>query len=285
MFTFSPVRVAPEMLKRYEELFLACFSRSPKFSPEVLRWMYADNPAGQAVGFDAFDGERLIAHFVTLPFSASFEGREVKALLALNIATHPDYQGKGLFTKLAEMTCQAGAEQGFHSIYGVANTASTPGYVKRLGFQLVQPLEARIGFGPLDVDLDLAASLASFSRIWTPQSLAWRCANPVNPVFMAKGRNGGAVLHAQAVSDLVSAYAELPADAVVPADIEAKGVAPVRVFLGLVPAGVCAFRSYVPIPQRLRPSPLNMIFRSLTTSGQKIKPDSMLFSFLDFDAY
>lgn len=283
MISFSPVRVDAASLARYEALFTACFSKQEKFAPASLAWLYADNPDGQVVGFDAYDGDVLAAHYVCIPALIRLNGKVEKTLLSLNTATHPTYQGKGLFTKLAEMTYRAGADLGYGSVYGVANANSTPGFIRKLGFQLVQPLYAKIGCGSLGVDKVAASRAAQFDRVWSAESLAWRCANPTNPIYGRTSQHGMA-LHAAAFGKLVPAYAELP---LLPGFQvrAAAGLSPLRLFLGLVPHDAGGLARYAEIPQRMRPSPLNLIFRSLTAAPVKLEAGHIAFSFLDFDAY
>jgi GNAT superfamily N-acetyltransferase len=289
---FTPVQLDPATLATYGALFTACFPMTDKFTPGYLQWLYVDNPDGRAVGFDAWDGERLAAHYVCIPARAWVEGREVAVLLSLNTATHPDYQGKGLFTRLAAMTFEAGAAQGYDGVYGVANANSTPGFVRKLGFQLVRPLEARIGLGALRHGPRAPSSQLSFERSWSPAALRWRCANPHNPVFM---RNGGGKLrfHAAAAGHKLPAYAELEtAGSALPATAlqqqaaaTAPMLSPLRLFIGLAPDASSRYWNYASIPMRLRPSPLNLIYRSFVPRVAALDPARIAFSFLDFDAY
>ncbi len=70
---FAPVRTDDAALARYGELFKACFPMTDKFTPRYLAWLYVDNPDGLAVGYDAWDGERLAAHYVCIPARAWVE--------------------------------------------------------------------------------------------------------------------------------------------------------------------------------------------------------------------
>jgi hypothetical protein len=283
MINFFPIRFDYLSLSRYESLFSTCFSKTEKFKVKALRWLYVENPDGPAIGFDAFDGEQLVAHYVCIPTTIRVNGGLVKALLSLNTATHPLYQGKGLFTKLADMTFQSAAELGFHCVYGIANANSTPGFVRKLGFQLVQALEAKVGLGALGTDFEMSKRNAQFERVWAPKSLAWRCGNPVNQVFGLRLKKGLG-FHAHAFGRILPAYAEIPS--VVNFHFGKKSsVSPFRLFLGLVPQGSSMVSGYVDIPRRLRPSPLNMIFRSLSQSATRLDAGHISFSFLDFDAY
>ena len=280
---FAPVQYDPETLARYSALFGACFPGANKFTPTYLAWLYVANPDGAAVGFDAWDGEQLAAHYVCVPARAWVEGCEVPVLLSLNTATHPEHQGKGLFTKLAAMTFEAGIAAGFDGVYGVANANSTPGFVRKLGFQLVRPLEARIGLGALRHAPKAPAQALSFERSWSAEALAWRCANPHNPV--ARRRAGGRTqFHAAAFGQALPAYAELDGGADIVQGAQAPA-SPLRLFIGLAPDASSRYWNYASIPMRLRPSPLNLIYRSFVARVGALDPARIQFSFLDFDAY
>jgi len=285
MTTLLPIRTDDDALTRYAQLLSACFPGTDKFTRAYLQWLYRDNPDGVAVGFDAWDGDQLAAHYVCIAARADINGVTVPVLLSLNTATHPAHQGKGLFTKLAALTYEAGARHGYHGVYGVANANSTPGFLRKLNFQLVRPLEARIGFGTLPPP---RPGPRSFARRWDQASLAWRAACPGKP--LGARRHGDLwQFHAPAMP-LVHAYAEVAAASLPPAIAlpEAGAAAPatLRLFLGLRPDADGGYGRYVNIPQRLRPSPLNLIWLPLAGSDQgRLAPEAIDFSFLDFDAY
>lgn len=280
-----PIQYDATALTRYQALFSQCFTASDKFRPCSLSWLYQENPEGKAIGFDAWDGDQLAAHYVCVPARAMIEGNISSVLLSLNTATHPSYQGKGLFTKLAEATYDAASANGFDSVYGVANANSTPGFVRKLGFQLVEPLKARMGIGSMGGDPVSASKQAQFQRVWSPRSLAWRCFNPSNPVRRLRRTSGEAFI-ADAVKRGIYAYAELPVTFdISEVPIAGAPLSPFRLELGLSPAGFPSSRTYVDIPKFLRPSPLNLIYRSLSGAVPSLRKGSVSFSFLDFDAY
>src|SRR5215467_4083405 len=78
-----------------------------------LQWLYRDNPCGHVVGFNAYAGDELAAHYATIPVEATLDGAPARGLLSLNTATHPTHQGKGLFTRLAERTYARASELGY----------------------------------------------------------------------------------------------------------------------------------------------------------------------------
>lgn len=281
---FRPIGAEPGTLAQYCALFQACFPGNDKFTPAYVDWLYRANPDGAAVGFDAWEGERLAAHYACVPAHARIHGRDARVLLSLNTATHPDFQGKGLFTRLAALTYEAGAAQGFDGCYGVANANSTPGFLRKLGFQLVRPLEARVGMGRLHTAAPAGEQVA-FERVWSGASLAWRCANPHNPVHWRRA-GGNWQFHAAALGGgRVPAYAELPAAGLALAPQAGRAPGALRLFIGLAPDAASNYWNYLSIPQRLRPSPLNLIWRSFKLGTRALDPSAIRFSFLDFDAY
>lgn len=280
-----PIQFDEGSLKSYEALFAQCFPPSAKFGMHALRWLYTQNPAGHAVGFDAWEGDTLAAHYVCVPALISYEGHARRMLLSLNTATHPSFQGRGLFTKLAQTTYNAASGLGFDAIYGVANANSTPGFTRKLGFKLIQPLEARLGFGRLKVDHQRLPSSAQFQRAWPQDHLRWRCSNPVNPVS-SRNKDGDAQFFAAAKSSLLPVYSQLEDYQVSEGVVQTyKGLSPTRLFLGLYPSGTCGYERYVSVPKRFRPSPLNFIFLPLRENLTMLETGAVQFSFLDFDAY
>lgn len=274
--------VSPAQTGRYEALFRACFPGARHFSADYLRWLYADNPDGEVVGFDAWDGETLAAHYVCVPARARIEGELCPVLLSLNTATAPAYQGRGLFTRLAGLTYEQARGQGFRAVYGVANANSTPGFVRKLEFALVSPLAARVGIGhPCREAWSELRERAGFSREWSPEALAWRLRNPSAPVLARAQGAGQGLFLADTPWPLLRACAPGPAVA----GLARVGSAPLRVFIGLLPAGTHYAPTYLDIPGFLRPSPLNLIYRDLHEPDFRLDPERVLISFLDFDAF
>ena len=118
----APLQLDAAGIKRYSKLLRTCFpaksSKAGKFSESSLIWLYTKNPEGLAIGFDAFDDGQLVAHYVCIPTTITGADGPVKALLSLNTATAPQYQGKGLFTQLARATFAVATQQGFSCVYG-----------------------------------------------------------------------------------------------------------------------------------------------------------------------
>ncbi|WAC63034.1 GNAT family N-acetyltransferase [Pseudoxanthomonas sp. SL93] len=280
---FRPTQTAHDRLATYAGLFQKCFPGASSLTPDYLSWLYADNPAGDVVGFDAWDGDNLAAHYVCVPANATVNGRLSRVLLSLNTATHPDYQGKGLFTKLAEATYQRGAGDGFDGVYGVANANSTPGFVRKLGFELVSPLDARIGLGSI-TRADARTATPSFERVWDPESLAWRVANPARPYRLVRCGTGKIGAEAATGKPGLVAWAELLQQTAGQPSLAGASLA-MRLHLGLRPRRESRAGVWIDVPSRFRASPLNLIFRPLVDVSERIDKDNISLGQLDFDAF
>lgn len=288
MADICPVSANNIKLGEYRKLFLSCFPGATHLNEEYLDWLYLKNPEGPVIGFDAWEGKKLCAHYACIPASVEIFGKQVRALLSLNTSTHPDYRGQGLFTKLAECVYEVAAEKGYKCVYGIANASSTPGFVSNLGFTCMGSLDARIGVGKVTHISSMIlekyeSGILSFRRLWSSKALQWRFANPHNPV-MAKADNGWILAKASSRHSCIHAYAEIPevAGLKVTKNSQKNGL---HLFLGIIPGWEKKSGAYISIPKFLRPSPLNFIFRDL--SGQNFFPpmESIRLSFLDFDAY
>jgi GNAT superfamily N-acetyltransferase len=278
-----PIQLDAAGITRYSKLLKTCFPGTPlnagKFSEASLIWLYIRNPEGMAIGFDAFDDGQLAAHYVCIPTTITGTTGPVKALLSLNTATAPQYQGKGLFTQLARSTFDFAKQKGFVCVYGVANQNSTTGFVQKLGFDLVAPLEARIGIGRIQPPKP--NSSFQFQRSWNTAALNWRCANPANPIRTWQHASSSVFL-ANTGYPLIAAYDERweTVFATIPLGTHQLKL---KLILGLFPQGIPS--TYFRIPNILKPSPLNFIFKSLDPAVTTPEHPAVHFTFLDFDAY
>lgn len=279
-----PAGTSPAQLEAYARLLNASFATG-RFNPAALAWRYRDNPAGPVVGADAWSGEQLAAHYVTCPVEARIDGAVVKGLLSLNTATHPDHQGRGLFTALAEGAYAAGAAAGYAFVIGVANANSTPGFLKKLGFQDVGRLRAGV-LATLPRRFEAAA--VQYQGAWRSELLRWRLANPDGRYVAARY---GALLGVWARTHLpfVQCAAFLPGEAAslhLGARVGRGAPLAATLFLGLEPRVPLGRRGFLGIPERLRPSPLNLIWRPLGDGAPKtLDRAAVALNFLDFDPY
>ena len=270
-YRIEQVKVDDAALREILQLMqLAFVGHAEKFSMEYLKWQYADNPVGPIVGFNAYMGDVLAAHYVTMPIYMNIEGKKTLGVLSLNTATHPEHRGKRLFTILAERTYQYAAENGYKFVIGVANAQSTHGFLKHLKFKLIGPLTFKIGAGTnIYPQKDY-----TFTRYWDKGIMEWRLKNPSMEYY----KNGDMI-----VSPIKPGFKKL-----VFHDKEGLLALPKlhgRPFNLYIGFGADLKKGcYCGIPKFIEHSPFNLIFRDLTDGTlPEVTKDNILFELIDFD--
>lgn len=283
-YIFKPLDLTTPGIEQIAGLLDGVFGASAKFTPEFVDWEYNRNPTGHAVGFNAWAGNELAAHYVTQPLIANLNGKMTKGLLSLNTATHSNHRGKKLFTLLAEKTYAYGLELGYEFVIGVANAYSTPGFLKNLGFSLIAPLDVKFGIGSPDVDFE---TRYEYLRHWDKALLEWRLNSPKLKYEVVVKKDHFIVLAPTGKFGINAILGSFPLE-MLPEKamyISGSGVQPVRIWMGLDEQLSWKRKIFFQFPNKLKPSPLNLIFRNLTKSGDLPEVSQIKFMSLDFDAY
>lgn len=246
---------------------------------EFLNWQYNQNPAGQAVGYNAYFDGLLIAHYAAIPLRAKVFGEAVFGYLSINTRTDPEHQGQGLFTRLAESTYSDIEKIGGEFVVGVANENSVHGFTKKLGFQHVGLLETRFVLGsPSTAKCDL-----DFQSIWDSETVAWRLDNPTKSYKYRK--KGDRALIFGASRRFLSLIGDVPYESL-PNGLETLGgfsFMP-KLWLGIAEGMSWRGALYAVVPRKLQPVQLNLIYRDLKGT-RSLDPASVKFLAMDFDAY
>lgn len=107
----------------------------PRFGA-LFDWKHLRNAFGPSLAYVAVtDGE--VAGFRAFMQWRYRRGTEVvRAVRAVDTATHPDHQGRGLFTRLTTHALDEARAQGFGFVFNTPNEQSRPGYLK-MGWEVV----------------------------------------------------------------------------------------------------------------------------------------------------
>jgi hypothetical protein len=253
--------ISPIKVSAYQKLFSVCFPNS-NMSPEYINWLYFKNPLGKVVGFDAIEGGNVVSHYACIPTSIdSFAG-----LLSVNTATHPDFRSEGLYKKLAKRTYEQWSRD-YNFVIGVANAQSAQTFVNRLGFTEVGRLNLR--YGTLDRP-------QIGSRSWTSDEIEWRVNCPRQKLHKEIVSTNLIQLSVRPKNSLVSLKAIVSLSvADKNQNTEAKEVGR----MGFTVDWVRGLKPIARLPECLKPSPLVLIFQTL--SSTKVEVNS--WSFSDFD--
>mgnify|MGYP005752345845 CR=1 FL=1 len=103
-----------------------------KKSPDFWRWKHLDNPFGASCGVVAFDEEGVaVCSRPLMRWRLRTQSSDcITAVRPVDTATHPDWQGKGLFSSLTRVAIQRLDGSGARVLFNTPNKNSLPGYIK-----------------------------------------------------------------------------------------------------------------------------------------------------------
>jgi GNAT superfamily N-acetyltransferase len=110
--------------------------------PELFRWKHLDNPFGPSFLLLATSEGRPVGLRAFLRWRFLAGGRAVSAVRAVDTATHPDFQGMGIFTKLT-LAAVDQLRGEVDLVFNTPNGKSGPGYLK-MGWREVGRVPVRI---------------------------------------------------------------------------------------------------------------------------------------------
>jgi hypothetical protein len=87
------------------------------------------------LGFIALDeAGNAAAFYGVYPQWVEYQGKRYLAAQSGDTMTHPQHGGKGLFTKLAQLTYELAKNEGIQFVFGFPNKNSYPGFVRKLNW-------------------------------------------------------------------------------------------------------------------------------------------------------
>jgi GNAT superfamily N-acetyltransferase len=109
------------------------------------RWKHHENPFGRSPAWLAVEGGRIVGLRVWMRWRFKQDGRSWEAVRAVDTATHPDYQGRGIFRRLTTSSLDVLRQEGVSHVFNTPNEQSRPGYVK-MGWEVVGRLPTAVRF-------------------------------------------------------------------------------------------------------------------------------------------
>ena len=111
-----------------------------KRTPELFAWKHFDNPFGPSVAIVAESDDRIVGLRTFMRWDLDTPtGSTVRCVRAVDTATHPDYQRRGIFRRLTEEALEVAAAQGIDLVFNTPNERSGAGYVT-MGWREVGPV-------------------------------------------------------------------------------------------------------------------------------------------------
>ena len=103
--------------------------------PEFFRWKHLESPFGASFMLVAEHGDQLVGLRAFMRWRFQAGGRVVRGARPVDTATHPDFQGMGIFTRLTRELLDLVDGQ-VDLVFNTPNAKSGPGYLK-LGWREV----------------------------------------------------------------------------------------------------------------------------------------------------
>lgn len=111
---------------------------------QLFRWKHLENPFGASPMWVAESGGRLVGFRAMMRWQFRTGGVVKHAVRAVDTATHPDFQRRGVFAALNELAVEALTREGVDFVFNTPNAESLPGYLKQGWVELGRvPIAAR----------------------------------------------------------------------------------------------------------------------------------------------
>ena len=104
-------------------------------SEEIWHYKHVENPFGRSPVFVAEEGGRIAGVRAFMQWKWQKGEKTYSAYRAVDTATHPDFQGKGIFKKLTLKAVENGINNSHNFVFNTPNDKSRPGYLKMGWFE------------------------------------------------------------------------------------------------------------------------------------------------------
>ena len=117
-------------------------STIPK-SAALWAWKHEENPFGPSYVLLAEENEELIGLRAFMQWEWHWNEKNYKTIRAVDTATHPQHQGKGIFKKLTLEQLERCKKDQVRFVFNTPNSQSMPGYLK-MGWQIQGKMPLKI---------------------------------------------------------------------------------------------------------------------------------------------
>lgn len=150
------------------DLFKSTYGRP--MSSEFWNWRFLKNPTDRPQIYLAYEGDILAGHYAVSPVKILIQGETHLSGLSMTTMTHKDFQGRGLFTTLAQTLYSEMARQGYALVHGFPNNNSYYGFMSKLAWEpamevpMLKCSEAAPQAKPYTIGTSL--DLEAYDKLW-----------------------------------------------------------------------------------------------------------------------
>jgi hypothetical protein len=117
-----------------EHLFYLSFGQ--RALGEIWNWAYLQNPNGDPIVSLCYEHNELVGHYAIVPMPLSSATVRKNSYISMTTMVAESHRKFGLFTQLAQENYARATELGVDFVFGFPNAQSTPGFRKRLNWDL-----------------------------------------------------------------------------------------------------------------------------------------------------
>ncbi len=115
------------------KLFKKVFKKD--LSPDYWDWRFKNNLTQQTLIKLAWHDDKLISHYAACPIPMKYNNENFNAALSMTTMTDPDFNGMGLFPKLANQLYDEMPGNKIEMVYGFPNRNSHYAFIKKLNWE------------------------------------------------------------------------------------------------------------------------------------------------------
>jgi GNAT superfamily N-acetyltransferase len=150
-------RMKPADQAQVLELVEAALDRQPDpRNAAFFSWKHQENAFGPSPAWVAQYGDQIVGFRTLMRWEFDTANGPVRAVRAVDTATHPDYQGRGIFSMLTRRAVDELRAEGVGFVFNTPNDKSRPGYLK-MGWRPV----GRLGAGLLPASVRALPRIAN----------------------------------------------------------------------------------------------------------------------------
>jgi GNAT superfamily N-acetyltransferase len=99
-------------------------------TPELFGWKHFDNPFGRSIAVLAEADDRIVGLRAFMRWDLNtMQGSTIRCVRAVDTATHPDYQRRGIFRRLTEEALELAVAKDVDLVFNTPNEKSGAGYL------------------------------------------------------------------------------------------------------------------------------------------------------------
>jgi len=165
-------------------------------SEDFFRWKHYENPFGKSKILLAKEGSGLVGLRAFMRWKWSSKNHVISAMRAVDTATDPEYQGRGIFSKLTMQAVEECKKEGVEMVFNTPNSISIKGYLK-MGWNEVGKMPLFFSAGSIFPfffseslsaeilsEFNISEKLSSFDNNWSLSTLSDFYYTPISFEFL-----------------------------------------------------------------------------------------------------